>query len=177
MTAVNSNGTYTVLQEDPNHESVVVNGTDYLIQTQTIQVNNSGQELSYAYVDAASAPFNCTYTPHGPGPDFPVAVGMSWTLDYTIACGGPTPVSYVQIGDRGRYRVRDGAGRYLQRHQAPEHAHLDGCAGHPTHADGDQLARRPELHFGEAEHQHRLLGTLPTTGYAVSREIILQKRS
>ena len=177
VTAVNGNGTYTVLQEDPTHESVVVNGTDYLIQTQTIQVNNSGQELSYAYVGAAGTAFNCTYTPHGPGPDFPVAVGMTWTLNYTIACGGQTPVSNVQTGtvvDAESVTVPAGTFNAIKLQSTLTRTDAQG-----TQRTQTVINWRDVLTSISVKQSIRIAysGTLPTTGYAVSREIILQKRS
>jgi hypothetical protein len=177
VTAVNGNGTYTVLQEDPNHESVVVNGTDYLIQTQTIQVNNSGQELSYAYDDAAGAPFNCTYTPHGPGPDFPVAVGVTWTLNYTIACGGQTPVSYAQTGtvvDDESVTVPAGTFNAIKLQSTLTWTDAQGTQRTQTVINWRDVLTSISV---KQSISIAYSGTLPTTGYAVSREIILQKRS
>ena len=51
-TAVNPDGTYVVLSEDPSHQTVIVDGTDYSIVTETQQFNSSGQETSYTYVAA-----------------------------------------------------------------------------------------------------------------------------
>ena len=36
MTAVNADGSYTVVQQDPSNNSVVVDGTTYAVPTQTI---------------------------------------------------------------------------------------------------------------------------------------------
>ena len=52
VTAVNPDGTYVVLSEDPSHQTVIVDGTDYSIVTETQQFNSSGQETSYTYVAA-----------------------------------------------------------------------------------------------------------------------------
>jgi hypothetical protein len=177
VTAVNGNGTYTVLQEDPNHESVVVNGTDYLIQTRTIQVDNSGQELSYAYVDTAGAPHNCAYTPHGPGPVFPVAVGMTWTLNYTLACGGQTPVSYMQRGIVVNVEsVTVPAGTF---NAIKLQSTLTWTDAQGTQRTQTVTSWRDVLTSISVKQSVTIAysGTLPTTGYPVSREIILQKPS
>jgi hypothetical protein len=177
VTAVNGNGTYTVLQEDPNLESVVVDGTDYLIQTQTIQVNNSGQELSYAYVDTAGAPLNCAYTPHGPGPVFPVAVGMTWTLNYTFACGGQTPVSYMQRGTVANVEsVTVPAGTF---NAIKLQSRLTWTDAQGTQRTQTLTNWRDVLTSISVKQSLTIAysGTLPTTGYPVSREIILQKLS
>jgi hypothetical protein len=177
VTAVNGNGTYTVLQEDPNHESVVVNGTDYLVQTQTIQVNNSAQELSYAYVDTAGAPLNCAYTPHGAGPNFPVAVGMTWTLKYTFACGGQTPVSYVQMGtvvDVESVTVPAGTFNAIKLQSTLTWTDAQGTQRTQTVTNWRDVLTSISV---KQSVTIAYSGTLPTTGYAVSREIILQKHS
>jgi hypothetical protein len=177
VTAVNVNGTYSVLQEDPNHESVVVNGTDYLIQTQTIQLNNSGQEISYAYVDTAGAPLNCSFTPHGPGPNFPVAVGMTWSLSYTLACAEQTPVTYVQTGtvvDVESVTVPAGTFNALKLQSTLTWTDAQGAERTQTVTNW-----RDELTSVSVKQSVTITysGTLPTSGYPVSREIILQSRS
>ena len=97
-TAVNADGSYVVLQEDPNHESVIVNGTTYGVTTETVSVNNSGQETSYSYTDSAGSNVTCTFNPHGAGPNYPITVGGTWTLSYSVSCGNSAPVDYVQSG-------------------------------------------------------------------------------
>jgi hypothetical protein len=47
VTTVNPDGSYVVLSEDPGHETVIVNGTNYSIVTEAEDFNNSGQESSY----------------------------------------------------------------------------------------------------------------------------------
>ncbi len=177
VTAVNGNGTYSVLQEDPNHESVVVNGTDYLIQTQTIQVNNSGQEIHYAYVDTAGTPFNCTFTPHGPGPDFPVAVGMTWSLSYTFACGEQTPVTYVQTGtvvDVESVTVPAGTFNALKLQSTLAWTDAQGTQRTQTVSNWRDVLTSVSV---KQSVTIAYSGTLPMSGYPVSREIILQSRS
>jgi hypothetical protein len=95
--AVNADGSYTVVQEGSS-PAVTVNGTTYQIVTETIQVNNSGQDTSYTYLDTTGQTATCTYNPHGPGAQFPVTVGMTWTLDYTFGCGTQSALSYSQSG-------------------------------------------------------------------------------
>ncbi len=177
VTAINSNGTYSVLQEDPNHVSLVVNGTDYFIQTQTITVNNSGQELSYAYVDTAGAPLDCTFTPHGSGPDFPVAVGMTWTLNYTLACGAQAPVSYMQMGtvvDVESVTVPAGTFNALKLQSTLTWTDAQGTERTQTVTNWRDVLTSISV---KQSATITYSGTLPTTGYAVSREIILQSHT
>jgi hypothetical protein len=97
-TAVNADGSYVVLQADPNHESVIVNGTTYGITTESVSVNNSGQETSYSYTDSSGSDVTCTFNPHGAGPNYPIAAGDTWTLSYSVSCGNSAPIDYVQSG-------------------------------------------------------------------------------
>jgi hypothetical protein len=98
VTAVNSDGSYVVLSEDPSHNSIVVNGTTYSVPTETINVNNFGQDTSYSFTAANGTQVTCTYDPHGNGPNYPFTVGDTWTLQYTFACGAAAPVTYSQTG-------------------------------------------------------------------------------
>jgi hypothetical protein len=98
VTAVNPDGSYMVMQEDPNHNSVTVNGTLYSIPTETLNSNDSGQVTSYTYAAPDGALITCTYNPHAAGPDFPVTIGQTWTLAYTRVCGSNAPISYIQSG-------------------------------------------------------------------------------
>src|SRR5579863_7978465 len=98
VTAVAADGSYTVVQQDPNNQSQLVDGTTYFIQNETLSINPSGQTTAYTFVGPGGVPITCTYAPNGPGPDFPVAVGETWTLDYTFGCGMEVPIPYVQNG-------------------------------------------------------------------------------
>jgi hypothetical protein len=98
ITAVNADGSYVVAQQDPDNDSVTVDGTTYLILTETINFNPSGQESSYSYTEGAAGAVACRFDPHGAGPNYPLMVGASWTLDYTFACGSQTPTNYTQMG-------------------------------------------------------------------------------
>jgi hypothetical protein len=40
----------------------------------------------------------CTYDPNGSGPPFPVSVGQTWQLQYTLSCNGSAPITYTQDG-------------------------------------------------------------------------------
>jgi hypothetical protein len=96
-TAVNSDGSYVVVQDDPNNNSVTVNGTTYSIQTETVNLNSSGQEISYSYTPAGGSLTTCTYAPHGAGPDYPIVIGKTWSLTYTFIC----PSTLISISHTG----------------------------------------------------------------------------
>jgi hypothetical protein len=98
VTAVDPDGSYVIVSEDPSHEILIVNGTDYSIVTETGQFNNAAQETSFTYLAVDGSQVTCTYDPHGDGPDYPLSVGAIWTLEFTYACGSQGPVHYAQEG-------------------------------------------------------------------------------
>jgi hypothetical protein len=99
VTAVNSDGSYVVLQEDTTGSTPVVDGTTYSIPTETIQVNNESQDTAYTALEANGSVESCSYDPNGPGPGYPLTVGTTWTLTYTLTCGTSAPVQYTQSGN------------------------------------------------------------------------------
>ncbi len=98
VTAVNADGSYVYVQDDPSGNSIVVNGTTYSTLTESRTENDSGQILSYSYTPANGIQVTCTVAPHGTGPNYPLAVGQAWTLNYAITCGTATPPPYTQTG-------------------------------------------------------------------------------
>jgi len=66
---------------------------------QTIDVNNQSQDTSFSQLEAIGDPKICTYSPHGPGPGYPLTVGATWTVQYTLTCGTETPVAHTQNGN------------------------------------------------------------------------------
>ncbi len=96
ISTVNVDGSFTIHTEDPNHNSITVNGTVYSVPTETTTVNNSGHETSYSVL--SNAPVTCTFTPEGPGPNYPFAVGDTWSSSWNLACGNNTPINFTQTG-------------------------------------------------------------------------------
>jgi hypothetical protein len=93
-TTVNSDGSYIVLQDDNSTNfSVTWGATTYSIPSRTITLSKSGQEVSYTISGSST----CTFSPHGAGPDYPIAMGETWTLTYTLTCGATT-ITYSQTG-------------------------------------------------------------------------------
>jgi len=174
VTAVNADGSYTVLQEDPNHEAPVADGTTYGIQTETISVNNSGHATGYTVVGPGGTPIVCTYTPNGPGPDFPVAVGETWTLDYTFGCGAQPPVAYVQDGtvvDLESVTVPAGTFTALKLQSTISWTDALGTMRMQTVTNWRDVLTLVTV---KASITISYAGTLPVTGYPVSKEIVLQ---
>ncbi len=97
--SVNPDGSFTSLSQESSTGAVVVNGTNYLMPPTTHTINSSDQEISYQYTDAATGvALTCNYDPHGLGPDGPLSVGQTWTLEFTFGCGAAAPIMYTQTG-------------------------------------------------------------------------------
>jgi hypothetical protein len=174
VTAVAADGSYTVVQQDQNNESQVVDGTTYFIQDETLSVNNSGQTTAYTFVGTGATPFTCTYVPNGPGPDFPVAVGVTWTLDYTVGCGTQGAIAYVQNGtvvDVESVTVPAGTFNAIKLQSTITWADALGTMRTQTVTNWRDVLTLVSV---KESLTIAYAGTLPITGYPVSREIVLQ---
>jgi len=98
VTSVNADGSFTQLQQGQGNQTAIVNGTNYSVLTETIDLDDSGRTTSYSYTNAAGVLVTCVEAPHGLGPSFPLRVGASWSLSFTISCNGSTPITYTQQG-------------------------------------------------------------------------------
>jgi hypothetical protein len=177
VTAVNSDGTYAELSEDPSHSSVTVNGTTYSIPTETQSFNASGQETSYVYMAANDQLLMCTYDPHGDGPDFPLSVGYAWTLDFTYSCGSGSSISYSQMGsvvDVESVTVPAGTYSAIKLQSTVTWTNSAGTTRTQTITNWRDVVTSVSV---KQEISIAYSGTIPTTGYVVSREILLQTSS
>ncbi len=174
VTAVNSDGSYTVAQEDPSHQTVVVNGVTYGIATATIAVSASGQTLSTT--TQATPPLICTFVPHGPGPDFPVQVGTSWNLSYTLDCSPQAAVAYTQSGvvaDVETVTVPAGTFAALKLVSTVTFTDAHGTRHTQTLTHWRDIATSVSLKETIATE---LSGGTPPSAYPVSTEIVLQSQ-
>jgi hypothetical protein len=96
ITAVNSDGSYTEASSSPDGVNTV-DGITYGTP-ENDSYNNQGQELGYTYPTSSGGTGTCTLDPHGAGPPFPLTVGETWQLQYTLSCNGNAPTSYTQSG-------------------------------------------------------------------------------
>ncbi len=177
VTAVNPDGSYTVAQADPDNQSVVVDGTTYAIQTETLNLNNNGQDISYNYVDAGSNSVICIYSPNGPGPNFPVTVGMPWTLDYSLGCGTQAAVAYLQTGtvvDVESVSVPAGTFNAIKLQSTISWTDAQGTMRTQTITNWRDVLTSVSV---KQSVSIAYAGTLPTNGYPVSRQIVLQSIS
>jgi hypothetical protein len=177
VTAVNADGSYVVLSEDPNHNTVIVNGTNYSIVTETESLNSSGHETSFQFVAASGSLVTCTFNPHGDGPVFPLSVGETWTLDYTYACGAQSPIAYTQVGSVvGLEAITVPAGTYsaLKLESTVTWTDPAGTTRTETITNWRDVATLISV---KQEISVSSSGTVPSNGYAVNRVILLQSAS
>jgi hypothetical protein len=178
VTAVAADGTITEMQQSTTGGSIIVNGTNYapLTETETYD-GSSGQETSYTYTPASGDAVTCTYDPRDGGPDFPLRVAQTWTIDYTFACGSESAVTYQQTGsvvDVESVTVPGGTFSALKLQSTVTWTDLQGTTRTQTVTNWRDTATS---HSVKEDITIVVSGTLPTTGYAVSREILLENTS
>jgi hypothetical protein len=174
VTAVAADGSYTLVQQAANNQSQVVDGTTYSLQNETLSVNSSGQTTAYTYAAPGGVPITCSYAPNGPGPDFPVAVGVTWTLDYTFGCDTQAPIAYVQNGtvvDVESITVPAGTFNAIKLQSTISWTDALGTMRTQT-----VTSWRDVLTLVSVKESVTIAyaGTLPITGYPVSKETVLQ---
>jgi hypothetical protein len=175
VTAVATDGTVTEMQQSTMGSSTIVDGTNYapLTETETYAAG-SGQETSYTYTDAAGDAILCTYDPRDGGPEFPLRVGQTWTIDYTFACGSENPVTYQQTGtvvDVETVTVPAGTFDALKLQSTVTWTNLQGTMRTETVTNWRDVATS---HSVKEDLTIAVSGTLPSTGYPISREIVLK---
>jgi hypothetical protein len=178
VTAVAADGTITETQQSTTGGSSIVNGTNYapLTETETYD-GTSGQETSYTYTAASGNAVTCNYDPRDGGPDFPLKVAQTWTIDYTFACGSEASVTYEQTGtvvDVESVTVPGGTFTALKLQSTVTWTDLQGTMRTQTVTNWRDTATS---HSVKEDITIVVSGILPTTGYAVSREILLENSS
>lgn len=174
VTAIAGDGSYTLVQQGTNNQSQVVDGTSYFIQDETLSVNSSGQTTAYTFVGPGAAQITCTYVPNGPGPDFPVAAGVTWTVDYTLGCDTQAPVAYVQNGtvvDAESVTVPAGTFNAIKLQSTISWTDALGTTRTQTVTDWYDVLT---LVLVKESVTIAYAGTMPITGYPVSTETVLQ---
>ena len=117
VTAINADGSYDLVHDDPSGSSTTVNGTTYSTITESIRENSSGQEIEYmAQPPPTIVGIACTVSPHGAGPNYPLTIGQAWTSNYSVLHAN---------GLSRKRRVCDGSGRNVLCAQIAEHPDLD----------------------------------------------------
>jgi hypothetical protein len=177
VTAVNPDGSYVVMRDDPNHDSVTVDGTTYAITPETINANYFGQETSYFFMGPKGNQVTCTFDPHGAGPDYPLTVGSSWTATYNFSCGTAPIVVYTQYGkvvDVESVTVPAGTFSTLKLQSTLSWTDAIGT----THTQSITNWRDVDAMFSVKQViLTSYSGTVPTHGYPVLTDIVLQSES
>ncbi len=177
VTAVNSDGSYVLLQEDTTGSMPIVNGTTYSIPTETIEVNNESQETAYTALESDGGVESCTYDPHGPGPGYPLAVATTWTLQYSLTCGTAAAIQYAQDGnvlDVESVTVPAGTYTAIKLQSTLTWTNADGTTITQTTTNWRDI----DTLFSVQQNITRVYsGTLPSTGYTVSETIELTSES
>lgn len=174
--AVNADGSIMEMEESTTGGSAILNETNYAIPTETQSFNSEGQETSYVNV-TNSPSIMCTYDPHGDGPDWPLRVGQTWSLDYTLACGTAAAVSYAQSGsvvDVETVTVPAGTFTAIKLESTVTWTNSGGTTRTQTITNWRDVATS---HSVKQVLSITVSGTPPSTGYAVSRQIQLESTS
>jgi hypothetical protein len=174
VTSVNTDKAYVVLQEDTTGTSIVVDGTTYSIPTETIDVGAQGQDTSYSYTDSSGTLVTCTYSPYGPGPAYPITVGGAWTTYYSVTCGTAAAVSHTQTGavvDVETVTVPAGTFTAVKLQSTDVWTNADGT----TITETEFNWRDVDTTFSVQRTITRAYtGTLPTMGYEVTAQVVLE---
>ena len=96
VTAVNADGTFAAHEEDPSHNHFVSGAVDQTLYPTDFQYDAAGQVAAMT-VDKGTAVTHCTYQ-DSQGAPATLAVGGSWTTQYTETCNGGTGVTFTQNG-------------------------------------------------------------------------------
>jgi hypothetical protein len=177
VTAVAADGVITEQQQSTTGSGNTVNGTDYSIPTETVTYNDFGRELGYTYLETDGSEGSCTYTPYAGGPTPPLTVGQTWQINYTRACNGNPSISYTQQGSITAVESVDvPAGMFtaLKLQSTITWTDLDGTTHLETATNWLDIAT---FHSVKQSTSYQDSGTLPTSGYAISRQIVLQSTS
>jgi len=96
VTAVNADGTFTVHEDDPSHDHVVSGTVDQTLYPTDLQVGAAGQVTALTITNGTNVT-QCTFQGNQGAPAT-LAVGASWTTQYTETCDGGAGVTYTQNG-------------------------------------------------------------------------------
>jgi hypothetical protein len=178
VSSVNSDGTYAALVQSTTGDSSIVNGTNYAVVTQNENYDDSGQELSYTFTGSTGVAVTCSYTPHASGPDFPVQVGQTWQIQYTLSCDdGSVPITYTQQGSVVAVEsvtVPAGTFTALKFQSTVTWTNAQGTARNESTTNWRDTKT---LYSVKQQIAIAVSGTTPANGYPVSRTIELQSIS
>jgi hypothetical protein len=154
-----------------------VNGTVYGVSAETVTFSNFGRETGFTYTESDGSPGTCTYSPREGGPQPPLQVGQTWQLDYTEVCNGGAGVSYAQNGtvvDVESVTVPAGTYTALKLQSTTVWTDSAGTTHTQTNTNWMDTA---SWHSVKQTATFAISGTVPTNGYAVSRQIEMTSTS
>jgi hypothetical protein len=176
--SANANGTYVADVRSTTGYPDIVNGTNYAQRNEDQTYDDSGQEVSYTFTSSTGVPVSCSYDPHANGPDFPVQVGQTWQIEYTLSCNdGSATTTYRQQGsvvDVESVTVPAGTFTALKFQSTVDWTDADGITRNETITNWRDTTT---LYTLKQQIAITVTGTLPVDGYAVSRTIELQSIS
>ena len=177
-TNVNPDGSYGADVQSTTGASTIVNGTNYAVTDENGSYSASGQEVSYTFTGASGALVSCTYDPHANGPDFPVEVGQTWQIQYTLSCDdGAATISYQQNGsvvDVESVTVPAGTFTALKFESTVNWTNAQGTVRTETITNWRDTKT---LYTLKQQITIAVSGTPPVNGYPVSRAIELESIS
>lgn len=179
VTAVNADGSYVIQQDDPTHNAITLNRTIYSVPTETITVNGSGQDSSETHL-SSGVPVTCTYTPHAAGPNFPLAVGDTWSSSWNVTCGSNTPVAYTQNGsivETESITVPAGTYTAIKLQSTVSWTDVEGTTHTDSRTTWKDVAPDHARTTIKEQDSYSLSGTVPANGYAVTVTLVLQNQS
>jgi hypothetical protein len=177
VTAVAADGVITEEQQSTTGGGNIIDGTDYSIPTETVTYNAFGREIGYTYPESDGSEGSCVYTPYAGGPMPPLTVGQTWQINYTRACNGNPSIDYSQQGNVTAVEsVAVPAGMFtaLKLQSTITWTDLAGTTHLETATNWLDIAT---FHTVKQSISYQYSGALPTAGYAVSRQIVLQSTS
>jgi hypothetical protein len=101
VASVNSDGSYTLSQDDPSGSSLTVNGISYRFYPRVLSFDASGHETALAITEP-SALVSCALVTQAGGHALPWYVGQSWTQILSETCNGAS-TTYSLAGQVASY--------------------------------------------------------------------------
>lgn len=95
VTLVNADGTFTVHEEDPSHDSVSSGSVDHTLYPADLHFDAQGNTVDYVVTRRTNI-VHCNFSNRTDNAPRQLTVGASWTRSYTLTCDGGAPVVYTQ---------------------------------------------------------------------------------
>jgi hypothetical protein len=97
VTAVGTDGSFSVHEEDPSHNTFVSGATDQTVYPTDFQYNAMAQPTSWV-VSRPAESVRCAITEGGAGAPSPLALGASWNAHWVETCGAGAGTAFTQSG-------------------------------------------------------------------------------